>query len=463
MVVNRLNKLSLKLGIRFFIVILLLEISLFICLHYPIVNSMVKEELHALQTRGNSHRDVLEDSFHENTLRHIALMESKAITDVLITDQKQRILSSSSHMSDQEKGFLEKKLGHIPRSGKVLENNWRNEPYIVTVSPYFIDKNQYGYIYMFKSTDEIQALISQLNSHFILAGVISIILLILTILFLTKSLTTPLLKMKRATEKLSKGDFSVNLPDLGKDELGELSKSITLLGNDLKHLKDERIEFLANISHEIRTPLTYIKGYADIARREGLTKEDRDQYLNIINEEANRLNILLKDLFTLTQIDRNRFMIQKEKVELCPFLNTIYQKVLPAFLEKQMTLQIRCPVRVYAFIDPKRFEQVFINLLDNAIKYSSPHSHTCITVENDKNVITIKVIDQGIGIPKEDMPYIFERLYRVDKSRSRELGGTGLGLSIVKEVIEAHQGTIQVSSILGKGSMFIIKLGVAKE
>src|SRR5213595_1909045 len=136
--------------------------------------------------------------------------------------------------------------------------------------------------------------------------------------------------MKEATKKLSKGDFSVSLPIPSRDEIGELSQSIKTLADDLNYLKQERNEFLASISHELRTPLTYIQGYSDIARRKELNEDNRIQYLDIIHEESIRVSQLLKELFELAKLDQNAFSIKKEEVDLCAFLNSIYEKVLPA-------------------------------------------------------------------------------------------------------------------------------------
>ncbi|MGG6447420.1 sensor histidine kinase [Pseudobacillus badius] len=442
---------------------MMIEICLFFFLHTGLVESRVEEELNALLARGNSHREVLENSYTPETLHHIALMEKKAATEVIITDSKQNIIISSSKIDKEEKKIVSKKIKNVPRDGEILEKQWRKEKYISTISPYSVNRQQNGYVYMFKNTDHVQSLISSLTRHFLFAAAITIILLIITILFLSKALTTPLIQMKRATEKLSKGDFSVQLPDRGDDELGELSRSITVLAQDLKHLKEERNEFLSSISHELRTPLTYIKGYADVARRKDIEEKDRDHYLNIIYEESDKLSAMMKDLFDLAKIDRNAFIINRTKVQLCSYVKTIHEKMLPAFKEKEMQLEIECNENIHGLIDPIRFEQVFFNLLDNAIKYSDPYTKTRIFVKEKDGDVLIKVEDEGHGIPEEDLPFIFERLYRVDKSRSRDLGGTGLGLSIVKELIEAHQGRIEVKSELGKGSTFLIWIKEAAE
>jgi signal transduction histidine kinase len=453
-----LNKLSLKLGMWFLVVMLIIEIFLLYFLHENIVDTQIKEELSSLQARGNNHRDVLEESYRPETLHHIALMESKGEMDVIITDKNKNIIINSSELDYAEEKILSYSLKNVPRNGKVIEKRWRDEKYISTVTPYSINGNQKGYVYMFKSTDQVQGFISNLNHHFVVVAVITGIFLLLTILFLTKFLTTPLIRMKKATEKLSKGDFSVHLPKMGKDELGELSESITILANDLKHLKEERIEFLASISHELRTPLTYIKGYADVARRKNIADKDRDQYLEIIYEESEKLYDMIKDLFNLAKIDSNTFVINRVNIQLCFFLYTIYEKVFPAFKEKGIELELNCKEHISVRIDPIRFEQILLNLLNNALKYSEPQTKTSISVKKEKGKLRIEIKDEGSGIPKEDVPFIFERFYRVEKSRSRDSGGTGLGLSIVKELIEAHDGEIEVTSEPGKGSTFTIMI-----
>lgn len=159
--------------------------------------------------------------------------------------------------------------------------------------------------------------------------------MLIIIYFLSKALTRPLIGMKEATTKLSEGNFSVTVPIRSHDELGELAQSIQSLANELNYLKKERNEFLASISHELRTPLTYIKGYADIARRKDLDVSERTSYLEIIHDESQRLNKLLDELFNMAKMDMNTFTISKETVRLASFLETIHEKVLPAFQYKK--------------------------------------------------------------------------------------------------------------------------------
>jgi signal transduction histidine kinase len=426
---------------------------MFFFLHNGITETRVEEELQALQARGNSHRAILENYFNHDTIDHVVLMESESTTDVVIVNHVGEIMGSSSP-SDTLKKYLKIPAASIPREGKILEGDWEEEPYISTISPVYEHEELKGYVIMFENTDSVHSLMKSLNDHFILAGSISVLFTLIIIIFLTKGITKPLIHMKEATYQISKGKFSVSLPKTSDDELGDLAKSIEVLATDLNYLKQQRSEFLASISHELRTPLTYIKGYTDIVRKRDLNDEDRKKYLNIISDETNRLSRLIKELFDLAKMDQNSFDIQKERINLNLFFDRLEQKLAPAFQDKKRRIHFECEENLFLIADPLRLEQILINLLDNARKYSPEGSVINIKAWKYKNTVHITVEDNGKGIPEKDIPYIFNRFYRVDKSRTRSLGGTGLGLAIVQELIHAHEGEISVKSIEGKGTRF---------
>jgi two-component system sensor histidine kinase ArlS len=413
---------SIKIGLLFFAAIFLLETISMYFLHNNIIHSRVHEELSALQTRGNNHREILEASFYEETMQHIALMESRTDTQVILTNSKGTVIMSSNAVMPKMRKTIKSTPKNIPYDGLILEDDWQHKSYIASISPIKVKGKITGYVYMFQTTQKIKELISGLNHHFILAGMLSLIFIVLIIIFLTRYVTQPVIEMSKATKRISKGDFSVSLPKLANDEIGELGESIQILARDLEILKKDRNEFLASISHELRTPLTYIKGYAEIARRPETAIDDRDHYLGIIFEEAVKLSNLVIELFNLAKMDENNFSIEKESVHLLPYLRAITEKVSPALKESNMDLVLNCP--------------------DD--------------VSKDQEKARIKIQDQGKGIPAEDLPRIFERFYRVDKSRTRALGGSGLGLSIVKQLVEAHGGVIKVKSEPNVGTTFEI-------
>ncbi|WP_059172842.1 HAMP domain-containing sensor histidine kinase [Bacillus sp. FJAT-27445] len=451
-------KISVKFGIWIFVCILVIESFSMMYLHRLVLRSNAMQQLNSLRERGNSHRDVLEISRDQATLHHIALMESKTDTEVVIIDREGTIIESSGNIDTSMESIIKEPLGDVPRNGMILQDDLEDNEYIASISPFESRDGKSGFVYMFRTTEQVQSMISQLNSHFIWASLLILLFMVITVFILSRFLTKPLIKMKEATKKLSNGNFSVSLPAMGNDEIGELSKSIQTLANDLNHLKKERNEFLASISHELRTPLTYIKGYSDIGRRPSLKEEERMHFFEIIHEESENLNQLVKELFELAGLDQNTFTIQKERVQIRPFLQTIYERVLPAFRNKGIKLELYCQDGLFYYFDPKRFEQVLINLLDNALKYSKENTTTKLNAFKKNGSLNIVIEDEGIGIPEEDLPYIFERLYRVEKSRSRATGGFGLGLAIVKELVEAHDGEISVTSKPGEGACFKIVL-----
>lgn len=297
-----LNQLSLKIGLLFFVVIITVEIILFSILYTNLVNDRVDDVMGDLLARGNTHRDVLEENYTSSTLEHVAIMESESDFIVVITDRNGEVVTSSNPMEPEMTAVI----GHtdddqVPDEGVILESDWTDEKYVATDSPIIMDGTHSGHVFMFADSDHIKEIISNLSRQFLIIGVITVILTIITVIVLSKVITQPLVRMKKATEELNRGNHEVELSTSRKDELGELATAITHLSKDLKRLKNERNEFLANVSHELRTPLTYLKGYTDIINRDTTSEEDRIRYTQIIQEETEHLAGLIKTLFELAK------------------------------------------------------------------------------------------------------------------------------------------------------------------
>ncbi|WP_200416442.1 ATP-binding protein [Virgibacillus salexigens] len=453
------NKLSFKIGLLFFVFILVIESFLFLILYTNLANDRIEEVMDNLLARGNTHSDVLEDNFESPTLEHVGLMESASDYVVIITDATGNILINSDPIEEEMLDVMEHTdYEDMPNGGEIVEDRWTEKEYIVTDSPINIDGAHQGHVFMFAHTNTVKRIVDQLSDQFFVTGIITVLLTIITIFILSRFITLPLIKIKEATEQLSEGRNRVELSKERKDELGELANSITKLSQDLDRLRNERNEFLASISHELRTPLTYIKGYADIISRPDITDLDREEYIGIIREETEQLNVLIKNLFELAKMDQNQFDIKREKVVLGELIQSLADRIRPAYTEKNISFLVNCPNDTVAYVDSKRFQQVLLNILDNARKHSHAGSQVKLEVSETNQYVKISITDNGEGIPKKDLPNIFDRLYRVEKSRSRKSGGTGLGLAIAKEIIESHGGSIEVQSELEKGTSVIIWL-----
>ncbi|MEK4246960.1 HAMP domain-containing sensor histidine kinase [Psychrobacillus sp. FSL K6-2684] len=450
------NRISTKLTAYFFIAVLIMEAFLIFYLHQNIVHARIDEEFSLLLKNGSNHREVLLEYYSDTTMRHIVLMEKGKEREVVITNNKGEIINSSFEKNLPLDDYIPLIKNLDSKKDEVLVSEWNESPYIISAHPYKVSNDQSGYVVMFQSTSSIKQLVDKLNMHFGIAGGTSVILLFIVYTALSRLLTRPLIRMKEATENLSKGDFAVSLPSIGKDELGKLSGSIQKLANDLERMKTERNEFLASVAHELKTPLTYLIGYSNVAMRKEISKEEREQYLLIIAEESERMKELVKNLLDLAKMDENSFTVSKEYFDAQPFFDNIIKLVGPSFEMKNIKLSYVCEDNFQVHADSLRLEQIVLNLLDNALKYSKENTKVSLDVRKIEKRTIISVIDCGIGIPNDEISFIFEKLYRIEKSRSRSFGGSGIGLAVVKELVEAHGGSIEVHSILGKGSTFTV-------
>lgn len=241
---------------------------------------------------------------------------------------------------------------------------------------------------------------------------------------------------------------------------------IAVIQDITEHVKLDNMqkELVADVSHELKTPITSIMGYADTLLEGEYDKETQDKFLNVIATEARRMAKLVTDLLTLSRYDNNKKITQKETFDLGDLVKKCQDKL--AIEAKKKNHTVNCFVTadvppVYA--DKYDIERVVLNILSNSIKYTKEGGEIKIYVGFVYNDAYIKVFDNGIGIPEEDLSRIFERFYRVDKARTREMGGTGLGLSIAKEILDKNGGSIDIKSVVGQGTEVVIKIPTKQE
>ncbi|WHY22002.1 HAMP domain-containing sensor histidine kinase [Paenibacillus sp. G2S3] len=349
-------------------------------------------------------------------------------------------------------------------SGKSVNFEYKDPTghrYFITGKPISDGHTIQSALYVMSSTENMKQSLASIRNLLLLAGIGAFILALGITGIISLLLSRPLIKMQKATRKIAAGELETRLSIRSNDEIGFLAGAINDLAVDLQRYRDTRQEFLANISHELRTPITYLKGYTKVVKdRLYETEGERDLYLDIIHEEAYRLEHLVEDLFELAKMEEGKITLTLDWIDLKQMAEQAVRRVELKAKEKGLQLKITYHGDSYRFRgDEKRMEQIMMNLLENSIRYTDEGEITVhVNEEVDEGSAVFIVEDTGIGIPEEELPYVFERFYRVEKSRSRQYGGTGLGLSIVKKLVELHGGKIQITSQPGVGTRCEVQL-----
>lgn len=329
--------------------------------------------------------------------------------------------------------------------------------YLIIGQPIYQDNQISSAIYVMASTQGMDQSLDAVRNLLILSVVGAFLLAMGIIWMIALFFSRPLIIMQQATKRIAIGELETRLKIQSKDEIGDLAVAINNLAEDLQRYRDTRQEFFANISHELRTPITYLEGYAKVVKnRLYTTEEERDRYLDIIYQEGLRMHNLVDDLFELAKMEEVKFNLSMEWVDLLDVVNQAVQTAALKAKEKGLDLVVH-PSESLPLIrgDAMRLEQIVMNLVENAVRYTEV-GRIDVRLNCTSKTLILSIEDTGIGIPEEELLYIFDRFYRIEKSRSRQTGGTGLGLSIVKKLVELQGGSIQVSSQMGNGSCFSV-------
>jgi signal transduction histidine kinase len=274
-------------------------------------------------------------------------------------------------------------------------------------------------------------------------------------LFLSGAISRPLRRLTAAAGAVAEGEFDQQVPVRTEDELGRLSQAFNEMIARLRAARQVQVDFVANVSHELRTPLTAVKGLVETLRDGAVDDtEVRDRFLETVEDETDRLIRLVNDLLILSRADSDALNLQRESVDLGELAKATVQRLVPWASEQEITLRVSVrPDIPFALADADRLDQVLVNLLDNAIKFSRPSSSVTVEVAAVPGpMIQVQVRDEGIGIPTEALSRVGERFYRADRARSRSEGGSGLGLAIARALVEAHGGCLWVESEEGQGT-----------
>lgn len=315
------------------------------------------------------------------------------------------------------------------------------------------DNNIIGNIILTSALAPIQETSSILKKQLSIITWISLLIATLLAFLLAKLFTKPILKITEASKKISEGDFNTNVILNSKDEIGTLGDTINNMAIQLCQTENFRREFIANISHELKTPISLIRAYAELVMDVDDLKEDRDQHLQVIIDESNRLNTMVEDILYLSKMEAGCSELTYTEFYIIDLVKNIFEKFHLFASERNIELILDIDdENTYIYADEDKLYQVFFNLINNAIKHSYYNSKIVVNIKNTPTTIKVEIIDYGKGIPAEDLPFIWDRFYKVDKSRKRDTSGTGLGMSIVKNILECHNFSYGIESEINKGT-----------
>ena len=316
-----------------------------------------------------------------------------------------------------------------------------------------------GVMLVSASTDSISVTLDILSRKALIVEVIVILAVVIAAVIAVKVLLRPFEKITEALNRAQEGytDDPISVTDcLETERIGDAFNRV--LGR-MKVLDDSRQEFVSNVSHELRTPITSMKVLADsLVSQKDVPIELYQEFMADIAEEIDREDKIITDLLSLVRMDRTAADLNITEVDMNALVELIMRRLRPIAQNRDVEVVYESVRPVTAAIDEVKMTLVISNLVENAIKYNKEHGWVKVKLDADHQYFTVEVADSGVGIPKESIDHIYERFYRVDKSRSREIGGTGLGLAITRSAILMHRGTIKAESIEGEGTTFTIRI-----
>ncbi len=274
---------------------------------------------------------------------------------------------------------------------------------------------------------------------------------------LVRQITRPLSKLREATQTLAQGDLSVRVPVKSRDEVGRVAESFNQMAADLEQQEQVRRQMVADVAHELRTPLTVMNSNLE-AMLDGLIQPNAAE-LGELHDETQRLIRMIEDLRLLSLADAGRLQVRKESVDVFDIIDMVISRMTP--LAQTQGIKLPEPMRALPLIingDVDKLQQAIGNLVDNGIRHTPAGGKVLVTAVQEQKLVHISVTDTGMGIPPGELPHLFDRFWRGDKSRSRHSGGSGLGLSIVQQIVELHGGSITAVSPDGMGATFTITL-----
>lgn len=390
------------------------------------------------------------EAYAQNSSSKILIVDTNG---KIILAAPQRLLYLEGKHIDKE--FLEQMIvGNEIRSVKNLGNLF-SEPHLTLGYPIKYNERIIGGVFMNTPVPEEKRLRSEVYSLFLRAIGLSMLFAAVSIYFMSSRISQPLGEIGKVAKKIAAGDFETRLVIKNDDEIGELGKTFNFMADALCQTEKMRKNFIANVSHEMRTPMTSIIGFVEGMIDGTIPDEKHQHYLAVVKNETMRLTRLVNNLLDLSRMESGEEQLKIMNFDICELIRRNIIKFETQINSKNLNVEVNLhQENQLVEADMDNIERVITNLMDNAIKFTSEGGKIIVQTKRKNDIVEISIKDTGIGIDKDELPYIWERFYKTDKSRSKDKVGTGLGLAIIKNIIKMHKQNIWVESEVNKGSIF---------
>lgn len=410
-----------------------------------------------MRTASHYHYGELSDEIIEKIQWYNVVSEY----EVIVVDQLEDLTSYFPYKINYENLVSNEDREKLNKGAYIMKKGYVEEldrEVLGAIFPIKGETGLIGFIYIYIPLAAIQDVFRESIPLLISVGTLFFFVLFLVLNRAWQSLFRPLQDLQRLSAEVSKGNYSSRIETDREDEIGQLANAFNSMSLSLEEQENRKKEFTSNLVHELRTPLTYIGGYTHVLKEKIYSSpEEAESYLTTIEKETVRLNKLINDLVELNHLQEDLYVLVDEPIVIAQIILDTLDLFNILISEKGMELRLDIEEDLILTGDPKRIQQVFYNIIDNAVKYSIDEGIMAIQLKSVGQNVEFKVTNEGIVIPEDDIGRIGERFFRTDKARNRTTGGSGLGLSIVKEIVRLHGGDFSIESDPVAGTTVIVR------
>lgn len=382
------------------------------------------------------------------------------ISQVQILDNSSNVLFDSQGSSNIGKKIKTQDVNNANKgeySYQKIKNKKTGEEVIALSYPLSDNQKQIGILRLISSTSKVKENVNNQMIVFVFFGLIIYLFALIVSYYAAKKWTVPIKKLTKVGERLAQGDFKVKANESGKNEISELGQTLNYMSENIVKREDMKNDFISSVSHELRTPLTSIKGWAITLQSKEIQKNEEmlSQGLIIIENEGERLSLMVEDLLNFSRLSSSSFQYEKENLNIVEIVREVYHQLYPRSLNEKIDFEFKTAYdNIIVDCDKNRIKEVFINIIDNAMKFTDKDGHVDLMITKDDDNVVIEIKDDGEGIKEDEIPFVSSKFFKGSSSKSQ----TGLGLSICEEIVKAHDGKLIIKSKYTEGTSVTVVL-----